>query len=63
MDAEDSIHDEWPDRLPFSHQPLQNVPLSVTWLQNSHLWLGEPSRHRRFCLGGGEWTFEGARIR
>jgi hypothetical protein len=61
---ENSIHDERADGLPFPHQPLQNVPMAVTWLQNSYLlWLGESRCHRRFRLGGGEWTLERARIR
>ena len=60
---ENSIHDYRTDSLPFPHQALQDVPVAVTWLQNSYVWLGEPGRHRRFRLGHGERTFEGARIR
>lgn len=51
---ESRIHDQRTDGLPFPHQPLQNVPVAVTWFQNSYVWLGESRRHGRFRLGRGE---------
>lgn len=61
--CEHRVHDERTDSLPCPHQPLQNVPVAVAWLQNSYLWLREPRCYRRFRFTGGEWTLEGARIR